>query len=90
MKKLLKFPFLLLLVLVSEGLTSCVASAQTAVVGPPPRYYGYGPRYYRPRPARVVVVPPPPVYVRPRPVIVAPAPGYYHYNGRPHRYVRVR
>jgi hypothetical protein len=90
MKKLLKFPVLLLLVLVSELLTGCVASAQTAVVDPyPPRYYA--PRYYRPRPARVVVVQPAPVYVRPRPVIVTPAPGYYHrYNARPHRYVRVR
>lgn len=89
MKKLLKFPLLLvgLLVLLTSMLTSCVATAQTGVVvGPPAPYYAYPPRpYYRPyyRPAPVVVV-------RPAPIIVAPAPPRYYYRARPYRVMRVR
>ncbi|GAA3939746.1 hypothetical protein [Hymenobacter algoricola] len=76
MKNLLKLPALFVLLLLSEGLTSCVAAAPAVAVRPhPPRRV-----YYQPRPSVVVV--PAPVVVRRRPVLVAPA--------RSRRYVRVR
>lgn len=82
MKNLLKFPALLVgLLLAGSLLTSCVATVpSTAVVVQPRPYYRphYRP-YYRPAP----------VVVQPRPVIVTPAPRPY-YNYRPHRYYRVR
>jgi hypothetical protein len=84
MKNLLKLPVLFVLLLLSEGLTSCVASAPAAVAVRP---YPPRPVYYQPRPAVVVVEPA--RVVRRRPVVVVPARPRY-YNVRPHRYVRVR
>ncbi|UOG75758.1 hypothetical protein MTX78_03980 [Hymenobacter tibetensis] len=85
MKKLLKIPFLLALLVAGTLLTGCAASTQAVVSTGPVGYYGdyygpryrpyYGPRYYRP--SRVIVRPAP-VIVRPRPVIVHPGPRYYH------------
>ncbi|MCA8832670.1 hypothetical protein [Hymenobacter pini] len=85
MKNLLKFPVLVVvLLLVGSLLTSCVATVPTTDVVVQPRPY-YRPYYrpYRPyyRPA--------PVVVAPRPITVTPAPRPY-YNYRPHRYYRVR
>jgi hypothetical protein len=78
MKKLLRIPALLILLLAGSLLTGCVSSAPAVVAGPPrpyyDSYYRVAPRPYY-RPARVVV--------RPRPVIVRPAPRYYH--ARPYR-----
>jgi hypothetical protein len=78
MKKLLKVPFLLALLVAGTLLTSCVGAGVAVGTGPAgyygdpyygPRYRSYhGPRYYRP--SRVIV--------RPAPVIVHPGPRYYH------------
>lgn len=83
MKKLLKFPFILTLLLAGTLLTGCAGSTQAVVSTGPAGYYGdyygpryrpyYGPRYYRP--SRVIVRPAP-VIVRPR--VVRPNPGYYN------------
>jgi len=83
MKKLLKFPFILALLVSGTLLTGCVG-AGVAVGTAPVGYYGdayygpryrpyYGPRYYRP--SRVIV--------RPAPVIVHPQavqPGPRHHG----------
>ncbi|WP_426490428.1 hypothetical protein [Hymenobacter sp. 102] len=82
MKNLLKFPALLvMLLLVGSVLTSCVATAPAAavVVQSRPYYRPHYRPYYRPAP----------VVVAPRSIIVAPAPRPY-YNYRPHRFYRVR
>ena len=83
MKKLLKFPLLLALLVAGTLLTGCAASTQAVVSTGPGGYYGgyygpryrpyYGPRYYRP--SRVIVRPAP-VIVRPR--AVYPSPRYYN------------
>lgn len=84
MKKLLKFPFLLALLVAGSLLTSCVGAGVAVGTGPGPyygdAYYGpryrsyYGPRYYRP--SRVIVRPAP-VIVQPRPYIGHPGPRYH-------------
>ncbi|MBC8083882.1 MAG: hypothetical protein H7Z21_11785 [Hymenobacter sp.] len=81
MKKLLKFPLLLALLVAGTLLTSCAGSTQAVVTTRPVRPY-YGPRYYRPAP---VIVRPAPVIVRPRAVIVHPGPRYYRPYGGGYR-----
>ena len=86
MKKLLRFPLILALLVIGTLLTSCVGAGVAVGTGPAAyygdAYYGpryrpyYGPRYYRP--SRVIVRPAP-VIVHPR--AVNPGPRYHGSHG---------
>jgi len=98
MKKFLKIPAFLVLLLAGSLLSGCVASAG---LGYSDYGYGYTPRvyarpYYRPyaRPYyRPYYRPAPTVIVQPRPRVAYPAPRHDQFrnnNVRPHRSTRVR